>query len=172
MAKGKVQKGSARMAQSHLRARMSYLYSASVFLQAAASGKTAPTDPTVPPANAQKLTTSPRTELPGVSCIARQYASQLRAVSLKSQLRLPQGEKRSLCKRCDTLLVLGTSCSEEIENKSRGGRKPWADVRVVKCLTCGTAKRFPQGKERSMRLVERKKMDAKNEAVEKGPAET
>ncbi|KAL1960508.1 hypothetical protein VTO42DRAFT_7807 [Malbranchea cinnamomea] len=159
MAKGK----SSGMAQSHLRARLSYLYNATTLLQSAASRNagstdTAPSTLIMPESTSASLS---RTNIRGVSRIARQYASQLRSVSLKSQLRLSRDEKRSLCKRCDTLLVAGTSCSEEIENKSRGGKKPWANVLVVTCWTCGAQKRFPQTQKRSLRLVERKKMDKK-----------
>ncbi|WEW61423.1 ribonuclease P subunit [Emydomyces testavorans] len=88
------------------------------------------------------------------SYLARQYASQLKTVSLKSQLRLPRSIKHSLCKRCDTLLIPGSTCSKYIENKSRGGKKPWADVLVVKCGVCGTAKRYPQSQKRGMKLVD------------------
>ena len=170
MAKAKAQKGSSGVAQSHLRARMSFLYNAAVFLQSAAAENATAAESTSSPTlhtSAQASTTSPRTSLPGVSHISRQYAAQLRAVSHKTQLRLSQSDKRSLCKRCETLLVPGASCSEEIENKSRGGKKPWAAVRVVKCWTCGTAKRFPQSRKRSMRLVERKQIDKENLALDK-----
>ena len=89
--------------------------------------------------------------------ISRAYISQLRGISLKTQLRLPQEVKRSFCKRCDTLLVSGVSCVQEIRNTSRGGKKPWADARVVRCTTCGTEKRYPQAEKRSKKLAERNK---------------
>jgi ribonuclease P protein subunit RPR2 len=136
------------MAQSHLRARIAYLTDATTFLQ---STRTA------------QLQTTPNDELQhpettAASHLARQLAAQTRAVSMKAQLRLPRETKRALCKRCDTLLVPETTCTEFVENKSRGGKKPCADVFVVKCRTCGTAKRFPQGHKRSMKLVERQTM--------------
>ncbi|EYE96960.1 ribonuclease P Rpr2/Rpp21/SNM1 subunit [Aspergillus ruber CBS 135680] len=89
--------------------------------------------------------------------LSRAYISQLRGISLKTQLRLPQEVKRSFCKRCDTLLVPGVSCMREIRNTSREGKKPWADVRVVRCTTCGTEKQYPQAENRSKKLAERKK---------------
>jgi ribonuclease P protein subunit RPR2 len=79
----------------------------------------------------------------------------MRGVSLKTQLRLPVEVKRSVCKRCDTLLIPEVNSTEEIRNASRGRRKPWADVRVVRCSTCGTEKRFPQTDRRSKKLSER-----------------
>lgn len=95
--------------------------------------------------------------------IPRVYISQLRGISLKTQIRLPQEVKRSFCKRCDTLLVPGVSCTQEIRNASRGGKKPWADVRVVRCTACGTEKRYPQTEKRSKKLAERKKEKEQNE---------
>lgn len=89
--------------------------------------------------------------------LSRAYISQLRGISLKTQLRLPQEVKRSFCKRCDTLLVPGVSCMREIRNTSREGKKPWADVRVVRCTTCGTEKQYFQAENRSKKLAERKK---------------
>lgn len=167
MAKAKARKGPAGMAQIHLRARISYLNSVATVLQDTVSKKLEPTAETSQDSH-HKLPPSliGRT---GASNIARQYSSQARAVSLKSQARVPRDMKRSICKRCDARLVSGTSCTDEIENKSRGGKKPWADVRVVKCGTCGTVKRFPQGKKRSMKLVERKK-DSKHGASEEARA--
>ena len=34
----------------------------------------------------------------------------------------------------------------ESENRSRGGRKAWAEVMVARCVGCGGVKRFPVGK--------------------------
>lgn len=101
--------------------------------------------------------------------LSRAYISQLRGISLKTQLRLPQEVKRSFCKRCDTLLVPGVSCMQEIRNTSREGKKPWADVRVVRCTTCGTEKRYPQAEKWSKKLAERKK---EKEQKERQAAET
>ncbi|KAL4917741.1 RNAse P Rpr2/Rpp21/SNM1 subunit domain-containing protein [Aspergillus aurantiobrunneus] len=88
--------------------------------------------------------------------LARAYVSQMRGVSLKSQLRLAIEQKRSFCKRCDTLLIPGTNCMQETRNPSRGARKPWAEVRIVHCNICGTEKRFPQADKRSCKLPDRR----------------
>lgn len=76
---------------------------------------------------------------------------------MKTQIRLPVTLKRSFCKRCDTILIPGVTCSHETKNASRGGKKPWANVLVVQCLSCGTEKRFPQTEKRGKKLVERRK---------------
>lgn len=178
MAKGKGkkgQKGSAGAAQSHLRARISYLHKASAYILSANSQTTRPqnikespgvdqssrnedTDKAGPNASPKSSPTPSgiaSQSRPETAKLPRQYLAQMRGVSLKSQLRLSQDIKRSVCKRCDILLVPGSNCTEEIENLSRGKKKPWADVRVVRCTSCGTTKRFPQTSKRSSRLSER-----------------
>jgi ribonuclease P protein subunit RPR2 len=67
----------------------------------------------------------------------------LRSISQKSQIRLSRAIKRSVCRRCNALLALNSTA--KVENLSRGGRKPWADVLVVRCCSCGDLKRYPVG---------------------------
>ena len=83
-------------------------------------------------------------------------ASQLRGVSLKSQIRLSQDVKRSICKICNTPLLQGKTSDTRTENLSRGSKKPWANVLVTSCRTCGTQKRFPTGATRQKKKEERK----------------
>lgn len=82
---------------------------------------------------------------------SRHLLSDLRAVSLKVQIRLSTAVKHSICKRCDTPLQDGTTCKVEIENKSKGGKKPWADVLVRKCILCGLERRYPLAERRQKR---------------------
>ena len=89
--------------------------------------------------------------------MARQLLSQLRGVSLKSQIRLSPAIKHSVCKRCDTLLVPGPTSKRWIENPSKGGKKSWADVLVIQCDLCSTEKRFPVGARRQQRKEQRRK---------------
>lgn len=86
---------------------------------------------------------------------SRRLLSHLRAVSLKSQIRLTPTMKHSICQDCDSLLLRGRTSTSRLENKSRGGRKPWADVLVVTCNSCGLAKRHPIGAKRQCRRAER-----------------
>jgi len=79
------------------------------------------------------------------SAPSRQLLSHLHAVSRKAQISLSPNIKRSICKRCHTLLIAGSNCHERLENLSRRSGKPWADVMVRRCLTCGTEKRTPTG---------------------------
>ena len=83
--------------------------------------------------------------------VSRQLLVHLRAVSLRSQIRLTPAVKHTMCKRCGILLVPGSTSTSYVENKSSGGRKPWADVLVTICIACGTSKRFPVGAKRQVR---------------------
>ncbi|GAW15485.1 hypothetical protein ANO14919_048970 [Xylariales sp. No.14919] len=87
--------------------------------------------------------------------LARRLLTDLRATSLKSQVRLSPAIKHTICKFCDTLLIEGETSTSVVENKSKQGKKPWADVLVVKCNTCGQVKRFPVQCSRQKRRPER-----------------
>ena len=89
------------------------------------------------------------------SALSRQLVVHLRAISLKSQIRLSPAVKHTICKRCDILLVPGSTSTSYMENKSRGGGKAWADVLVTTCTGCGTAKRFPVGAKPQLRRESR-----------------
>ena len=89
------------------------------------------------------------------SALSRQLVVHLRAVSLKSQIRLSPAMKHTMCKRCGIILVPGSTSTFHMENNSRGARKPWAEVSVMTCAACGTAKRFPVGVKRQLRRESR-----------------
>lgn len=181
MAKSKgVKEG--KNSKSHLKARMGFLEKAANYLQAATTTPKAPeaternthevderAKPSQMSGNAdfpstkEKVKTengnrTPRTIEPPSSNLSRVYISQMRGVSLKTLTRLPIQTKRSFCKRCETPLSQGTTCIIETQNASRGRKKPWADVMVVRCLVCGTEKRFPETDRKSQKLVERRKL--------------
>ncbi|KXG54390.1 RNAse P, Rpr2/Rpp21 subunit [Penicillium griseofulvum] len=177
--KGKKDSKNSKNSQSHIRARLDYLHQAAAYFQDKATlakgqnakvandeynlvashvssvekGYMVDTNEEVCSLN-QKKTQGPLRNL------SRVCVSHLRAVAMKTQIRLPVTLKRSICKRCDTILTPGVTCSHETRNASRGGKKPWADVLVVKCLSCGTEKRFPQTEKRGKKLAERHKKDA------------
>lgn len=89
------------------------------------------------------------------SALSRQLVVHLQAVSLKSQVRLSATIKHTICKRCGILLVTGSTSTSHLDNSSRGGRKPWADVLVTTCTACGSARRFPVGAKRQGRRESR-----------------
>lgn len=126
--------------------RLSFLYQAAAYLQ------TQEPPSTTTEAQSQDRASKSESEIQGQEpgpgrdirgAASRRLLSDLRAASLKTQIRIDPAVKRTVCKYCDSLLVEGVSCRSVVENKSRGGRKPWADVLVVRCGTCGGEKRVP-----------------------------
>lgn len=99
-------------------------------------------------------------ELPETGGLPIHLATHLRQVALKSQIRLRTDVKHSICKRCSSVLVEGQTSNKRIENKSKGGKKPHADVLVISCKVCGAEKRFPVGAKRQKRKGERKQPDS------------
>lgn len=67
----------------------------------------------------------------------------MKAVSLKVQIRQSSALKSSVCKYCSTVQIEGKTCQSVVENASKGGKKPWADVLVIRCSTCQNVKRYP-----------------------------
>lgn len=104
------------------------------------------------PAIAKSSTVSQDLSLQGV---ARRLATDLRAVSLKTRIRLTPTMKQTTCKFCDSILIEGQTCTSQIENKSKGGRKPWADVLVRRCHTCERERRYPVNTTRPQRKTGR-----------------
>ncbi|KAI1111871.1 Rpr2-domain-containing protein [Nemania sp. NC0429] len=145
----------------HLYSRLSYLHQAAAFLGSQV-GKTRDSE-SEPPAAARKSTeegTRLDAQRYGSSDqlrlnLARNLLADLRATSLKSQIRLSPAIKNTICKFCDTLLIEGETSTSVVENRSKGGKKPWADVLVIRCNTCGGAKRFPVHAPRQKRRPQR-----------------
>jgi ribonuclease P protein subunit RPR2 len=162
MAASKAKKGdkaAAGGAHSHIRARMAYLHKAAIYLQTHPKPETNTTTQNSDNKNQGDNEKENETNqaVSGIQVtISRQYITQMRSIAQKAQQRLSQETKRSFCKRCDLLLVPGETCTEEIQNESKGRRKPWADVLVVRCKACETVKRFPQNQKRSAKLAVRK----------------
>ena len=177
----KIQKGTRTIPQSHLHSRISYLYQAATYL--AEVYKDHPTSQsridemkdaeTTETDSSERAQVNPKieegvelgieihaveTEKPSISEAlgpSRRLLSHLRAVSLKSQIRLTPNMKHSICKKCDSLLIPGRTSTSRLENQSRGGRKPWADILVVTCNSCGLTRRHPIGAKRQCRRTER-----------------
>lgn len=148
MAKMKVSKKAAKpnAPNSALHSRVSYLFQAARYLashnQSNCSEVTEPkyTDQNSEPSGSYQL-------------YVRSLVSDLRDVSEKVLIRMSPEMKRSICKNCDTILIERSTCLVQLENKSKGGKKPWADVLVRKCNTCGSAKRYPLAPKQKRRPV-------------------
>ncbi|MDI1492615.1 MAG: hypothetical protein OHK93_004397 [Ramalina farinacea] len=107
---------------------------------------------------------------PSSPALSLLYVSQSRTIARKATVRLTPEMKHSICKTCDSVLLPGTTSSTFVENLSRGGRKPWADMLVITCNACGAVKRFPVGAKRQRRKTERRKLSEPETTVEGGPA--
>lgn len=176
MAKGKGQPG---VQNRHIYTRASYLYQAAAYLATASLQTQGASSPnhhaTGAPTSSTKETKGSTGDGPDPASSAgddqrralrnmsRHLLADMRAVSLKVLIRQRPEVKRSVCRRCDALLIEGGSCDAFVENPSRGGRKPWADVLVVRCRTCGGAKRFPVGEPGKRQL--RKGLRGREETV-------
>lgn len=148
-------KSSRQITQKHLHSRVSYLYQAaaylaSVDLHSAGQGES----------NVERVPVAESVPAQANFVAQSSYMlNQMRAVSLKSQVRLSREIKHSVCKRCSRLLIPGRTSTERIENLSNGSQKPWADVLVICCKVCGTCKRFPVGSKRIRRKSTRSQSD-------------
>lgn len=103
-----------------------------------------------------------------------QLTAHLRSVAQKAQIRLSQDLKHAFCRVCSSPFVEGETCIRSTENLSKGGRKPWADVLVVKCCACGACRRFPVGAKKQKRKALRASEKANSshtsgEASDDGP---
>lgn len=137
----------------HLYTRISYLHQAAVYLQTVDLDKQ-PKD--VRESGAHHAPGHPERGSTGKN-MARHLVGNLRAVSRKALIKSTPGMKQTFCKYCDTLLIEGDTCSTTVENPSKGGKKPWADIMVMQCRSCMNVKRFPMGcsrqKKRSQRMA-------------------
>lgn len=79
--------------------------------------------------------------------LSRALARNVDLVSKKTVLKLTPALKRTLCKRCNSLLVAGLTMAVSIENKAKN-QQDVNDVLVHSCTRCGTVKRFPVGRNR------------------------
>ena len=107
----------------------------------------------------------------GPNGLTRLYTAQLRTISHKSTIRLTPEMKHSICKRCDNLLGSGNTSTTYLENKSRNGQKPWADVLIQECNACGATKRFPVGAKRQQRREQGRKSKERKDRNESSIAQ-
>lgn len=125
----------------HLHARITFLYQAATYLtlHTSVNSNQAAVKDADPSVTSHTEQSSP---------LAIQLGSDLHTVSRKAQLRLSVDLKRSMCKSCNAVLVPGHTATQVIDNQSKGGKKPWADVLVIICNRCGSKKRLPVGAKR------------------------
>lgn len=147
-----------------LYSRISYLHQAATYL---ATRQLRAAD-TANPQGERQMNTASSSSDKAHQAIARRLVSDLRSVGQKSVIRMAPEIKRSICKYCDAVLIDGSTCTSEIENKSNGGKKPWADVLVRKCNSCGFAKRFPMSSKQKRRPHRVAKVKADTQSMQLG----
>lgn len=158
MAKGKAPSG---VQNRHIYNRASYMYQAATYL---ASQQSRPSPNTATNTTNTTTTTTPtrgdgsysaptpsKAQYETLQNMSRLLLTGMRAVTLKAQVRQSPALKRTVCKFCDALLIEGQTCTSVVENASKGGRKPWADVLTTKCHSCGNSRRYPVGAKRQQR---------------------
>ncbi|KAK0390941.1 hypothetical protein NLU13_0444 [Sarocladium strictum] len=139
------QKGPNSVQNRHIYTRASYLYQAAQYLSSQQTqASTSDTS-----SNAGQSQNAPQN-------LSRQMLTDMRIVTQKILIRQSPDLKRTVCKFCDTLQIEGQTSSSIVENTSKGGRKPWADVLAIRCCTCGHVKRFPICAKRQQRRPLRK----------------
>lgn len=79
--------------------------------------------------------------------LSRAMTRNLDLVGKKAVLKLGPSLKRSICKKCNSLLIPGLTMQIRLENLSRL-KSSHNDVLIHKCLNCNEVKRFPIGKDR------------------------
>jgi len=131
----------------HIYTRASYLYQAADYLVKCQNpGSTISQDEPTKAAERQhepNVSDSAQMWRKASSNTARQMLAEMRSMTLKAQVRQSPDMKRTVCKYCDSKFVEGQTSRSYIENASKGGRKPWADVLVIECQICENVKRFP-----------------------------
>lgn len=92
----------------------------------------------------------------GLPVMSRMMSRNVDLVSKRTVLKLLPHLKRTMCKKCSTMLIPGLTMTAEIVNdlkdKENRGKSPRADVLVHRCLQCGNHKRYPIGKDPDHRL--------------------
>lgn len=180
------QKGNAGIQNRHIYSRASYLYQAASYLANCAhqTNKTTKAednqddtrkDEQSIAANGDGFTHS-KQERKAIINLSHQVISDMRSVSLKAQIRQSPTIKQTVCKYCDAVQVEGKTCHSTVENRSKGGRKPWADILVTRCDICGNVKRYPisapRQKRKSLRALKAQKREesgAVSEPVSSAP---
>lgn len=132
----------------HLHARTTFLYQAATYLTLNASIDSNQAEAGGPAPSKTRQVQQP-------SSLALQLGADIHTVSRKAQLRLSIDLKRSMCKSCNAIMVPGHTATQMIENESRGGKKPWADVLVISCKRCGNERRLPVGAKRQSKKRDR-----------------
>ena len=73
--------------------------------------------------------------------LSSRYVETARKIAMAARIRLPAKYKRQICRKCNSLLVVGDNCRVRIKQR----REPHV---VVTCLNCGFQTRIPLRKKK------------------------
>lgn len=63
------------------------------------------------------------------------YTSLAKKIGMRYNVRLSKDVKRKICKKCNTLLTPGKTCSVRLDSKNK--------CIIIKCKKCNTIYRYP-----------------------------
>lgn len=131
----------------HIYSRASYMYQAAHYL--ATAPRTSSNEPSTSHEHSaandvqQQQQQQQQMQTKAALNLSRQLISDMKSVTLKTLIRQSPAMKRSVCRFCSTVQIEGETCHSWVQNASKGGSKPWADVLVIRCSTCQNVKRYP-----------------------------
>ncbi|KAI8057003.1 RNAse P Rpr2/Rpp21/SNM1 subunit domain-containing protein [Syncephalis plumigaleata] len=152
MGKPKKEKHARQLQNAEEFQRMNFLYQAAALMTAATTGrsrsssdippcnrskrKTAKSRPHPSPATRQRLGNVNDPTHPPLAGLGRFYVSSLRTVARRNVLRIDPTLKRSLCRRCDSLLLPGVNANIRVEETAN-------PAVITDCCFCKTGRRLP-----------------------------
>ena len=144
-----------KASQKHLQARMSYLFDAALYFRGVHTSALKSTkDNRVTSHENHELAENSTASTVDQSNFASSdhiMISHMRSISTKATIRMDKKIKHQICKRCNAALIPFITSTRTLENKSKGGKKPWATVEIISCNVCGVSKRFPIGAKPQLR---------------------
>ncbi|KAG5520083.1 hypothetical protein PMAC_001159 [Pneumocystis sp. 'macacae'] len=82
------------------------------------------------------------TNIQSEQALSKFYINTAKRIAQKAVLKINSSIKRTLCRRCDTILLPAVTSSIKIENFSKEN-KDEADILVITCNFCNMQKRYP-----------------------------
>jgi ribonuclease P protein subunit RPR2 len=181
MSKPDSRNSAVKVANRHTYARISYLYQASNYLANLSGCSTGVLAPQTSVEHASHLAQSKPSPVANTTTVddlavnmnlpetlsldayqprrqnpAAYLASHISTISLKSKTKVSRDVKRTICKRCSSILVPGKTSKVRVQNLSKNSKKPWADVLIVQCDLCAMEKRYPIGMERQAKQAKKR----------------
>ena len=77
-------------------------------------------------------------ELESNPALARRHVQLARSIATRYTVRIPENDKRRICKKCSTLLVPGKTATYRANPKQK--------AMAMTCKYCGSVRRYPYGK--------------------------